>query len=1017
MENESFNDTAVRCPAPGEERWWVFLVTCALIYIIGFSLCLTAYSIYRLVTRKLKRSTKNRDDDRQYSYLKVVRDFFQKLTAGQTILSKILIVITLLCNLIYIALAIFRSFPPHLPEECLTVTEDYEKIVELTVTVELILFSIIRFLATDNIVLYWLNVHTIVDVLTLPYVFVTIALGVDWIGLRCLRFFWMTQIVTVLQFTPLVRTQDVVDGINLLIYFLILWLTSSGIIHLVESQGDPWRGFENGDSNHTILIYAYYIMVTMSTVGYGDILPLTDLGRTFMTFFIIGGLAFFAAILPKLAGLTSSYYQKTQYVDFITSQVPKHVIVCGHITADTVRDFLKDFFHPDRGETLTHVLFLHPERPGGDLKNVLHSYCSRVHFLLGSVLNGKDLIKAKIHKSTIIFILTNKHTANPIQEDRANILMMASVKNTNDNTPVMVQLLHSESKKLICEIEGWKEGKDIALCLNEMKLGLLAQSCLCPGFSTMIANLFYTSQSPADYEEYWMKEYAAGSSNEIYTSTFSKTFHKKSFHEAAKICYVELKLILIAIQTSTKSGKIFYAINPSPVLHPKLKIRSVDSEDVGYFIAQCQEDVLAVATYGLTTRRISLRRSSLRTSQRRIIVHKYHFSENNNESTSESIVLFPNQSQNIEMDSIVVRKEEEDENPSQINEVDVTPSHSSVTTECVTTHPGRMIYKEDMTITHVQPNKIEDVILNLDNASVSTVNASPRHRIRDHIILCIFSDDKSPHLGLDCFLEPLRSTHLSSENIKPVVIISERAFIEKEWSGISSTPEVYYVIGCPLQWSNLKAAGVMNCSVCVILSVLSSSSDMAHELASRDKEAILCSIAIKKKLKAAKKNVQVITDLYHESNVQFLSFDDADDPEGCFYNAVPFACGEAFSASMFDSATCSVINGPNILNIVEDLITEHSSSVRCGIFPIPISDTGFLGEMFEQFFVEKLKEYMLCIAISRILPSTDGDKMATTNNMWDKRYIITSPPPTLVLKEGDLAIVLVEQRNSKNQSR
>lgn len=35
----------------------------------------------------------------------------------------------------------------------------------------------------------------------------------------------------------------------------------------------------------------------------------------------------------------------------------------------------------------------------------------------------------------------------------------------------------------------WKRGDD-AVCLAELKLGFIAQSCLAPGFSTLMANLF-----------------------------------------------------------------------------------------------------------------------------------------------------------------------------------------------------------------------------------------------------------------------------------------------------------------------------------------------------------------------------------------------------------------------------------------------------------------------------------------------------------------------------------------------
>ena len=35
----------------------------------------------------------------------------------------------------------------------------------------------------------------------------------------------------------------------------------------------------------------------------------------------------------------------------------------------------------------------------------------------------------------------------------------------------------------------WKRGDDV-ICVAELKLGFIAQSCLAPGFSTLMANLF-----------------------------------------------------------------------------------------------------------------------------------------------------------------------------------------------------------------------------------------------------------------------------------------------------------------------------------------------------------------------------------------------------------------------------------------------------------------------------------------------------------------------------------------------
>ena len=41
----------------------------------------------------------------------------------------------------------------------------------------------------------------------------------------------------------------------------------------------------------------------MGTVGYGDIVAKTTLGRLFMVFFIFGGLAMFASYVPEIIDL------------------------------------------------------------------------------------------------------------------------------------------------------------------------------------------------------------------------------------------------------------------------------------------------------------------------------------------------------------------------------------------------------------------------------------------------------------------------------------------------------------------------------------------------------------------------------------------------------------------------------------------------------------------------------------------------------------------------------------------
>lgn len=88
-------------------------------------------------------------------------------------------------------------------------------------------------------------------------------------------------------------------------------------------------------------------------------------------------------------------------------------------------------------------------------------------------------------------MLANKYCQDPDAEDAANIMRVISIKNYSDDIRVIIQLMQYHNKAYLLNIPSWdwKQGDDV-ICLAELKLGFIAQSCLAPGFSTMMANLF-----------------------------------------------------------------------------------------------------------------------------------------------------------------------------------------------------------------------------------------------------------------------------------------------------------------------------------------------------------------------------------------------------------------------------------------------------------------------------------------------------------------------------------------------
>ena len=1020
------------CPANTDERWWIFIVTSAVIYVVGFSLSVLSYAIYWWIRRKRAASITAVEETGNHWFRKY-RETVRQFISGDTLPSKILITLTFVCNIVYLILYIYRTYTPYpvgtpngtclnssdvtsnstvnvsanLVEKCFTLGSNPEFIVELIIVLELIFFAFIRFLAADDAIRYWLEAYTIIDVITLPHIFVSLALGLDWIGFRSLRFIWLPQIVTVIRFLPFITSQDAVDVISLLIKFIALWLSTSGIIHLVEIQGDFWRSYENS-VNNPFLLYTYFIIVTFSTVGYGDISPETDSGRAVMILFIIVGLAFFAAILPTIVDVASGFYAKRQFAKFDTTRVPQHVIVCGHITAFSAEEFLSDFLHPDRGDTQTHVLFLHPERPDPELKNVIRSHYTRVQYIIGSVLNGKDLQRAQINSSACkaVFIVCDKLTNTPLEEDNANLLRLVSVKNTTTEIPVIIQLLLSTSKKQVRNIEGWKIGRDIALCLNELKLGLLAQSCICPGISTLVANLFYTSDFPKltifNEEDAWKRQYIEGASNEIYASHFSHQFERKTFHEAAKICYNQLGLILISLEKIEGKVRTCY-VNPSPDSDPDLVIESGEGGMQGYFIGQDSNHVSVVATYcecchGNMNSKGNENNQRVRRVVRRVTTKQCICDENGEPLDPSSRTELVDLGENGHVSQ-----------PNRKRKALSKTKMFSMESEDI----------EEMFSIYVREPQILESAIITDESSI--VTDSPRPDIKDHVVLCVFADETSPLLGLHNFLLPLRSKYLPKDQLKPVVIVSNKRFIEREWPLIRSIPDVYVIVGSPLRWQNLVDANINECSVCIVLSMLARST--GRELAINDKESILCSLSIQEHLKkTAKRNVLIITDLRQESNVQFLDFGDEDEPDERIYKAQPFACGQAFSVSMFDSVTSSAFHSPGTLYLVEDLIHASGTKTRSQVIPLPVAD--YTGKTFSDLYNDQLEKHAVCLGLYRQLPSDDSNKNHDSNSTSSssadsievikpkKHYVITAPLPSLKLEPTDIAFLLVENNDT-----
>uniref|UniRef100_A0A4W6DF83 Calcium-activated potassium channel subunit alpha-1 n=1 Tax=Lates calcarifer TaxID=8187 RepID=A0A4W6DF83_LATCA len=997
----------VPCDNNGQRMWWAFLASSMVTFFGGLFIILLWRTLKYLWTvcchcniknkeaQKVNNPANNQAADRtpkgpdekeeapasEVGWMTSVKDWAGVMISAQTLTGRVLVVfnfIIIFSLCVCFSLSLFSS-----PiESCQNFYKDFTLQIDMAFNVFFLLYFGLRFIAANDKLWFWLEVNSVVDFFTVPPVFVSVYLNRSWLGLRFLRALRLIQFSEILQFLNILKTSNSIKLVNLCSIFISTWLTAAGFIHLVENSGDPWENFQNSQS----LSYwecVYLLMVTMSTVGYGDVYAKTTLGRLFMVFFILGGLAMFASYVPEIIELIGN--RKKYGGSYSAVNGRKHIVVCGHITLESVSNFLKDFLHKDRDDVNVEIVFLHNISPNLELEALFKRHFTQVEFYQGSVLNPHDLARVKIESADACLILANKYCADPDAEDASNIMRVISIKNYHPKIRIITQMLQYHNKAHLLNIPSWnwKEGDD-AICLAELKAGFIAQSCLAQGLSTMLANLFSMRSFIEIEEDTWQKYYLEGVANEMYTEYLSSAFVGLSFPTVCELCYVKLKLLLIAIEYKSEQRESSILINPGN--HVKMQEGTLgffiasDAKEVKrafFYCKACHDDITdpkRIKKCGCK-RREYISKMSVYKRMKLACCFDCGRSEQDCSCMSGSVHsnmdtlqrAYPLSSVSVH-DCATTLRAFEDEHPSTLspkkkqrnggmrNSPNCSPKMMSRHDPLLI--PGNeQIENMDMNVKrydstgmfHWCPSKdIEKVILTRSEASMTVLSG--------HVVVCIFGDVTSALVGLRNLVMPLRASNFHYHELKPIVFVGSLDYLRREWETLHNFPKVSILPGTPLSRADLRAVNINLCDMCVILSA---NQNNIEDASLQDKECILASLNIKSMqfddsigvLQANSQgftppgmdrsspdsspvhgfvrqasvttgsNIPIITELVNDSNVQFLDQDDDDDPDTELYLTQPFACGTAFAVSVLDSLMSATYFNDNILTLIRTLVT------------------------------------------------------------------------------------------------
>ncbi|XP_049280421.1 calcium-activated potassium channel slowpoke isoform X26 [Anopheles funestus] len=955
-------------------KWWCFLLSSIFTFLAGLLAVLLWRAFAFLCCRKEpelapndpkqkeQKASRQGKQDFEGTFMTEAKDWAGELISGQTTTGRILVVLVFILSIASLIIYFIDASNEEV-ERCQKWSNNITQQIDLAFNIFFMVYFFIRFIAASDKLWFMLEMYSFVDYFTIPPSFVSIYLDRTWIGLRFLRALRLMTVPDILQYLNILKTSSSIRLAQLVSIFISVWLTAAGIIHLLENSGDPLEF--NNPQQLSYWTCVYFLIVTMSTVGYGDVYCETVLGRTFLVFFLLVGLAMFASSIPEIIELVGS---GSKYGgELKREQGKRHIVVCGHITYESVSHFLKDFLHEDREDVDVEVVFLHRKPPDLELEGLFKRHFTTVEFFQGTIMSPIDLQRVKVHEADACLVLANKYCQDPDAEDAANIMRVISIKNYSDDIRVIIQLMQYHNKAYLLNIPSWdwKQGDDV-ICLAELKLGFIAQSCLAPGFSTMMANLFaMRSFKTSPDTQAWQNDYLQGTGCEMYTETLSPSFTGMTFPQASELCFTKLKLLLLAIEIKggEEGNDSKISINPRGA--------KILANTQGFFIAQSADEVKRAWFYckachddikdetlikKCKCKNLATFRKGVRAIQ---IVGRAMINRNrrSNVSMTGSNQML-NSTKQVNKVKPNVNRQPPDNliSPSTYNRPTSRGSGSGAQSQNgVTLQAGiaddqskdfdfeKTEMKYDSTgMFHWSPAKsLEECILDRNQAAMTVLNG--------HVVVCLFADPDSPLIGLRNLVMPLRASNFHYHELKHVVIVGSVEYIRREWKMLQNLPKISVLNGSPLSRADLRAVNVNLCDMCCILSAKVPSND---DPTLADKEAILASLNIKamtfddtigvlsqrgseqdnltpvgspivlqRRGSVYGANVPMITELVNDSNVQFLDQDDDDDPDTELYLTQPFACGTAFAVSVLDSLMSTTYFNQNALTLIRSLIT------------------------------------------------------------------------------------------------
>ncbi|MBP6671718.1 MAG: NAD-binding protein [Bacteroidetes bacterium] len=249
--------------------------------------------------------------------------------------------------------------------------------------------------------------------------------------------------------------------IQMTVAIFIVIIATAAIVFFFEHRSNSEQYRSYGDA-------LWWSIVTVATVGYGDVVPKTELGRIFASLTILSGVVlislFTATISSVFVARKIKESQGLQDIDFI-----QHTLICGW--NPQVEDVLRIF---DRFQNRQMQVVLVNEAQPEKIENVINAYQHiEIKFVRGDFSRETTLNRANVKAAAAAIVVPD---TGSVGADEKTLLSILAMKSLNPKLKVCAHILNRENRQHVK-----RANADEVIVSDQYTAFFLANNIIYPG--------------------------------------------------------------------------------------------------------------------------------------------------------------------------------------------------------------------------------------------------------------------------------------------------------------------------------------------------------------------------------------------------------------------------------------------------------------------------------------------------------------------------------------------------------